>query len=103
MDIGMAYGGWLKFTIFWCCSSYRHGQVLRDWTQLKKKVHVLRLKNGLLRKEKTELQETCEEAKRLLKEVHEKICGPCAEQQQVGCGSGGRLPTCPNINVQTPM
>lgn len=99
----MAYGGWLKFTIFWCWSSYRHGQVLRDWTQLKKKVHVLRLKNRLLRKEKTELQETCEEAKRLLKEVHEKICGPCAEQQQVGCGSGGRLPTCPNINVQTPM
>ncbi|XP_050018303.1 uncharacterized protein [Alexandromys fortis] len=60
----------------------RHGQVLRDRTQLKKKVHVLRLKNILLRKEKIELQETCEEAKRLLKEAHEKICGPCAEQQQ---------------------
>lgn len=59
--------------------------------------------NRLLRKQKTELQESCEEVKRLLKEVHEKSCDPCAEQQQVGCGSGGRLPTCPNINVQTPM
>lgn len=58
----MANGGWLGLTIFWCWSSYLHSQVLQDCTQLKKKVPVLRLKNRLLQKEKTELQESCEQA-----------------------------------------
>ncbi|XP_059108578.1 disks large homolog 5-like isoform X2 [Peromyscus eremicus] len=62
--------------------SYLHSQVLRDWTQLKESVHVLRLKNGLLWKEQIEMQESCEELKRLLKEAHEMICDPSAEQQQ---------------------
>lgn len=47
---------------FWCWSSYLHSQVLQDCTQLKIKVPVLILKNRLLQKEKTELQESCEEA-----------------------------------------
>ncbi|XP_059130080.1 disks large homolog 5-like isoform X3 [Peromyscus eremicus] len=64
-------------------NSYLHSQVLRDWTQRKESVHVLRLKNRQLWKEQIELQESCEELKRLLKEAHEMICDPSAEQQQV--------------------
>nr|XP_042140215.1 nucleoporin GLE1-like isoform X2 [Peromyscus maniculatus bairdii] len=62
--------------------SYLHDQVLRDCTELKENIHVLRLKNRLLWEEQTELQESCEELKRLLKEAHEVICDPSAEQQQ---------------------
>nr|XP_042140511.1 nucleoporin GLE1-like isoform X2 [Peromyscus maniculatus bairdii] len=62
--------------------SYLHSQVLRDCIQLKKNVHLLRLKNRLLRKEQIKLQESCEELKRQLKEAHEMICDPSAEQQQ---------------------
>ncbi|XP_059130014.1 disks large homolog 5-like isoform X2 [Peromyscus eremicus] len=62
--------------------SYLHSQVLRDWTQRKESVHVLRLKNRQLWKEQIELQESCEELKRLLKEAHEMICDPSAEQHQ---------------------
>ncbi|OBS56997.1 hypothetical protein A6R68_11878, partial [Neotoma lepida] len=36
----------------------------------------------LLWKEQIELQESCEKVKRFLKEFHEMICGPSAEQQQ---------------------
>ncbi|ERE87698.1 putative disks large-like protein, partial [Cricetulus griseus] len=61
---------------------YYHGQVLREWIQLKKNVQVSRLKNRLLWKEQIELQECCEDVKRLFKEIHEKICDPCAEQIQ---------------------
>ncbi|XP_037064189.1 disks large homolog 5-like [Peromyscus leucopus] len=64
--------------------SYHHSQVLRDCTQMKKNVHLLRLKNRLLWKEQIELQESYEELKRQLKESHEMICDPSAEQQQVG-------------------
>ncbi|XP_076400370.1 disks large homolog 5-like [Peromyscus maniculatus bairdii] len=63
--------------------SYLHSQVLRDCTQLKENVYLLRLKNRLLWKEWIELQESCEELNRLLKEAHEMICDPSAEQQQV--------------------
>ncbi|XP_027290300.2 disks large homolog 5, partial [Cricetulus griseus] len=62
--------------------SYYHGQVLREWIQQKKNVHVSRLKNRLLRKEQIELQESCEEVKRLFKEIHERIFDPCAERHQ---------------------
>ncbi|XP_076400396.1 disks large homolog 5-like isoform X2 [Peromyscus maniculatus bairdii] len=62
--------------------SYLHSQVLRDCIQLKKNVHLLRLKNRLLWKEQIELQESCEELKRQLKESHEMICDLSAEQQQ---------------------
>ncbi|XP_059130017.1 disks large homolog 5-like isoform X4 [Peromyscus eremicus] len=63
-------------------NSYLHSQVLRDWTQRKESVHVLRLKNRQLWKEQIELHESCEELKRLLKEAHEMICDPSAEQHQ---------------------
>ncbi|XP_076400694.1 disks large homolog 5-like [Peromyscus maniculatus bairdii] len=63
--------------------SYLHDQVLRDWTQMKKNVHVLRLKNRLLWKEQIELQDSCEDLKSLLKEAHEMICEPSADQQLV--------------------
>ncbi|XP_059130022.1 uncharacterized protein LOC131919653 isoform X7 [Peromyscus eremicus] len=59
-----------------------YSQVLRDWTQRKESVHVLRLKNRQLWKEQIELHESCEELKRLLKEAHEMICDPSAEQHQ---------------------
>ncbi|XP_076400207.1 disks large homolog 5-like isoform X2 [Peromyscus maniculatus bairdii] len=62
--------------------SYLHGQVLQDWTELKENVHVLRLKNRLPWKEQIEMQESCEELKRQLKEAQEMICDPSAEQQQ---------------------
>nr|XP_042140512.1 uncharacterized protein LOC107401188 isoform X3 [Peromyscus maniculatus bairdii] len=70
--------------------SYLHSQVLRDCIQLKKNVHLLRLKNRLLRKEQIKLQESCEELKRQLKEAHEMICDPSAEQQQGSCEITGR-------------
>ncbi|XP_035308971.1 uncharacterized protein LOC113832552 [Cricetulus griseus] len=62
--------------------TYYHGKILRECIQLKKNVQVSRLKNRLLRKEQIELQESCEEVKRLFKEIHEKIGDPCAEQHQ---------------------
>ncbi|XP_076400341.1 disks large homolog 5-like [Peromyscus maniculatus bairdii] len=46
--------------------SYINVQVLLECTQLKKNLYVLRLKNRLPWKEQTELQESCEELKRLL-------------------------------------
>ncbi|CAH7472020.1 Gm8094 [Phodopus roborovskii] len=64
--------------------SYYHGQVLREWIQLKKNVHMSRLRNRWLRKEQIELHESCEEMKSLFKEIHEKICDLRAEQHQ-GC------------------
>ncbi|CAH7488164.1 AABR07016976.1 [Phodopus roborovskii] len=60
--------------------SYYHGQVLREWIQLKKNVHMSRLRNRWLRKEQIELHESCEEMKSLFKEIHEKICDLRAEQ-----------------------
>lgn len=92
----MAGADWVGLTIFVWWFSYLHSLVLQDLTQLKENVRVLRLKNRLLQKEKIELQESCEEVKRLIKEVIEKICG-----HQVGRGSGGLL-TCPPINIETP-
>ncbi|XP_052588293.1 RB1-inducible coiled-coil protein 1-like [Peromyscus californicus insignis] len=71
--------------------SYLNGRVLRECSQLKKNVHVLRLQNIQLWKEQIELQKTCEEVKKLLKEAHEKICDPCAEQQQEQESLDGRL------------
>ncbi|XP_059129093.1 uncharacterized protein LOC131919052 [Peromyscus eremicus] len=62
--------------------SYLHGRFLRECNHLKKTVRVLRIQNTQLWKEQIELQKTCEEVKKLLKEAHEKICDPCAEQQQ---------------------
>lgn len=53
--------------------------------------------------EQIELQESCEEVKKLLKEIHEKICDLCVVRQQVGWGSGGTLPTSPAINRETAM
>ncbi|XP_059129766.1 uncharacterized protein LOC131919520 isoform X1 [Peromyscus eremicus] len=64
--------------------SYLHGRFLRECNPLKKSVRVLRIQNIQLWKEQIELQKTCEEVKKLLKEAHEKICDPYAEQQQVG-------------------
>ncbi|XP_059130495.1 disks large homolog 5-like isoform X2 [Peromyscus eremicus] len=65
------------------CYSYLHSLVLQYLKQLKKNVYVLGLENIQLWEEQIELQESCEEMKKLLKEAHEKICDSCAEQQQV--------------------
>ncbi|CAH6779993.1 1700049E17Rik2 [Phodopus roborovskii] len=63
--------------------SYLHSLILRDLTQVKKHVHVLRLEKRKLWEEQIALQGTCEEVKKLFKEVQEKICEPCAEEHQV--------------------
>ncbi|XP_076404009.1 disks large homolog 5-like isoform X2 [Peromyscus maniculatus bairdii] len=55
---------------------------LRDLAQLKRNVRELRLENRKLWEEQVALQESCEEVRKLLKEAHEKIRDPCAEQQQ---------------------
>ncbi|CAH7488169.1 1700024B05Rik [Phodopus roborovskii] len=60
--------------------SYYHDQVLRECIQVKKNVHMSKLKKRWLTKEQIELQESCEEVKNLFKEIHEKIFEPCAEQ-----------------------
>ncbi|ERE84311.1 putative disks large-like protein [Cricetulus griseus] len=56
--------------------------VLQDLTPLKKDTHALRLENKKLLEEQISLQESCEEVKKLFKEVLEIICDPCAEQHQ---------------------
>ncbi|XP_076404010.1 disks large homolog 5-like isoform X3 [Peromyscus maniculatus bairdii] len=58
---------------------------LRDLAQLKRNVRELRLENRKLWEEQVALQESCEEVRKLLKEAHEKIRDPCAEQQQGSC------------------
>ncbi|XP_076400926.1 disks large homolog 5-like isoform X1 [Peromyscus maniculatus bairdii] len=62
--------------------SYLNGQILPECNQLRNNVHVLRHQNMLLWKEQIEEHETCEQLKKLLKEAHEKMCDPCAEQHQ---------------------
>ncbi|ERE88190.1 putative disks large-like protein [Cricetulus griseus] len=62
--------------------SYLHSLILRDLTQVKNNVHMLRMEKRKLWEEQIALQETCEEVKRLFKEVQEKICDPCAEYHQ---------------------
>ncbi|XP_040592653.1 uncharacterized protein LOC110343802 isoform X1 [Mesocricetus auratus] len=64
------------------CYSFLHRIGLPDLTQLKNNVHALKLENEKLLEEQIALQETCEEVKKLLKEVQEKICDPCAEQHK---------------------
>ncbi|KAM7321604.1 hypothetical protein ACRRTK_019696 [Alexandromys fortis] len=56
--------------------------VQRDLTELENNVHMLRVEKRKMWEEQTALQESCEEVKKLLKELREKICDPCAEQQQ---------------------
>ncbi|XP_040596938.1 uncharacterized protein LOC121138247 isoform X2 [Mesocricetus auratus] len=63
-------------------NSFLHRIGLPDLTQLKNNVHALKLENEKLLEEQIALQETCEEVKKLLKEVQEKICDPCAEQHK---------------------
>ena len=79
----MPNGGWLVLTNFWCWFSYLYAQGLRDLTELKKKVHVLKLKNRMMLKEKAVLQEINEEVKRLVKEAYEIIGEPYAEEHEV--------------------
>ncbi|KAM7321516.1 hypothetical protein ACRRTK_019608 [Alexandromys fortis] len=62
--------------------SFLHSLVQRDLTELENNVHMLRVKKRKMWEEQIALQESCEEVKKLLKEVCEKISGPCAEQQQ---------------------
>ncbi|CAH6833820.1 Gm8108 [Phodopus roborovskii] len=63
--------------------SYLHSLILRDLTQVKNHVHVLRLEKRKLWEEQIALRGTCEEVKKLFKEVLEKICEPCAEDLAV--------------------
>ncbi|CAH7125090.1 Gm3138 [Phodopus roborovskii] len=61
---------------------YLNSLVLQELTPLKTNVHVLRLENGKLLEEQIGLEESCEEVKKLFKEIHE-ISDPCVEQHQV--------------------
>lgn len=61
--------------------SYLHSQIGRELPELKNRIHVLRAKKRTLWEEQIALQESCEEGKRLLKELRE-ICDPCAEKHQ---------------------
>lgn len=70
--------------IFVWWSSYLHSQIKRELPELKNSIHVLRAKKRKLWEEQIALQESCEEVKKLLKELCEKICDPCAEKHQVG-------------------
>ena len=74
----------MGFTIFGWWFSYLHSQIGRELPELKDTIHVLRAKKRKLWEEQIALQESCEEVKKLLKELREKICDPCAEQHQVG-------------------
>ncbi|XP_059101141.1 disks large homolog 5-like [Peromyscus eremicus] len=61
-----------------------YSQLLREWTQLKEKVSMLKKNNRKLHGEQILLQESCEEARRLSVEAHEKIYDLWTKQQQVG-------------------
>ncbi|KAL1775370.1 Disks large-like 5 [Sigmodon hispidus] len=63
-------------------------QDLQNLTELKNNVHVLRLENRKLRNDKIALQDSCEEVKKLIKEVCEMIC---AEQHQEQEGMDERV------------
>ncbi|XP_059108436.1 putative leucine-rich repeat-containing protein DDB_G0290503 [Peromyscus eremicus] len=63
------------------CTLY--SQLLSEWTQLKEKVSMLKKKNRKLQGEQILLQESCEEARRLCEEAHEKIYDLWTRQQQV--------------------
>lgn len=80
----MANKGWVGLTIFGWWFSYLHSLVQRYLTELENNVHMLRVEKRKMWEEQIELQEYCEEVKRLLKEIREKICDPCVVQQQVG-------------------
>ncbi|XP_040608715.1 disks large homolog 5-like [Mesocricetus auratus] len=59
-----------------------HSQLLSEWAQLKEKVYMLKEDNRKLKGEQILLQESCEEAKKLCEETHEKIYGLWTMQQQ---------------------
>ena len=80
----MANGGWMGLIIFGWWFSCLHSQMAQELPELKNSTHVLRAEKRKLREEQIALQETCEEVKRLLKEVRETVCDPCAEKHQVG-------------------
>ena len=60
-----------------------HSRLLRERTQMKEKVAMLREDNRKLQQEQIFLQESCEETKRLCEEALEKICDLLTKQQQV--------------------
>ncbi|KAM7321524.1 hypothetical protein ACRRTK_019616 [Alexandromys fortis] len=62
--------------------SYLHSQIGPELPELKNSIHVLRAEKRKLWEEQIALQESCEEVKKLLKELREKICDPCAEKHQ---------------------
>ncbi|XP_052608926.1 disks large homolog 5-like [Peromyscus californicus insignis] len=65
-------------------NSYRtlYSQLLRERTQLKEKMSMLKEDNRKLQGEQILLQESCEEARRLCEEAHEKIYDLWTKQQQ---------------------
>ncbi|XP_076410475.1 disks large homolog 5-like isoform X2 [Peromyscus maniculatus bairdii] len=66
-------------------NSYRtlYSQLLSEWTRLMEKVSMLKEDNRKLQGEQILLQESCEEARRLCEEAHEKIYDMWTKQQQV--------------------
>ncbi|XP_076410474.1 disks large homolog 5-like isoform X1 [Peromyscus maniculatus bairdii] len=65
-------------------NSYRtlYSQLLSEWTRLMEKVSMLKEDNRKLQGEQILLQESCEEARRLCEEAHEKIYDMWTKQQQ---------------------
>nr|XP_042136295.1 uncharacterized protein LOC121820876 isoform X4 [Peromyscus maniculatus bairdii] len=61
-----------------------YSQLLSEWTQLREKVSMLKENNRKLHGEQISLQESCEEARRLCEEAHEKMYDLWTKQQQVG-------------------
>ncbi|XP_076410538.1 disks large homolog 5-like [Peromyscus maniculatus bairdii] len=60
-----------------------YSQLLSEWTQLREKVSTLKENNRKLHGEQILLQESCEEARRLCEETHEKMYDLWTKQQQV--------------------
>ncbi|CAO2600043.1 Disks large homolog 5 [Lemmus lemmus] len=65
-------------------NSYRtlHSRLLREWTQMKEKVGMLKEDKRKLKEEQIFLQKSCEEAKRLCDEAQEQIYDLWAKQQK---------------------
>ncbi|XP_076410370.1 disks large homolog 5-like [Peromyscus maniculatus bairdii] len=59
-----------------------YSQLLSEWTQLREKVSTLKENNRKLHGEQILLQESCEEARRLCEETHEKMYDLWTKQQQ---------------------
>ena len=81
MEVGDGRWKLAGLTISWWWFCILHSHLLKELTQLKEKVPMVKQVNRKLWEEQVVLQASCEEVKRLCEEAHEKISGPWNKNQ----------------------